>query len=353
MDLGSGVGASGVDGWLVVGDPRRRAVGRAAFGALWTSVAFFLFTVPTKQVKGVYGHAPWLNDPYDAVYSFAMFFVPLIAAFFLLQVSLCLKTAPVPVARVRSILRGCHVGVTVMSLTVVSCWISVADGANRSEWTASTMVPLVAGLLAVTVMVAGVVAALVRAPRFATPAGSGGPGDWLGDAIAVANRETRWFGPLRPVVRQFVSWLERTIITDLRRHPALGAGVASAVFGVGVGVNQSVREHYYSSSTLLTVGLLACGMFGFLMVAGSYLRVVRATSPMHGVPRRVLDAGVTACVAAIVTLAFRNSLWWTIGTTEAATGNGQFAVLVGAGMLVAFVATLTVESVLQTHPGSA
>jgi hypothetical protein len=71
-----------------VGDQRRRAIGKAVFSTLSTAIVFFLFTMPTKQVKPVYDYAPWLNDPYDTLYSFAMFFVPLATAFFMVQVSL-------------------------------------------------------------------------------------------------------------------------------------------------------------------------------------------------------------------------------------------------------------------------
>lgn len=81
---------------LAVGDQRRRAIGRAVLRTLWTAIAFFLFTVPTRQVKPVYEHAPWLNDPYDTLYSFAMFFVPLATAFILVQVSLCRKAETLP-----------------------------------------------------------------------------------------------------------------------------------------------------------------------------------------------------------------------------------------------------------------
>jgi hypothetical protein len=118
---------------LAVGDQRRSAVGKAAFSALWTAIAFFVFTVPAKQVKPVYEHAPWLNDPYDALYSFAMFLVPLAAAFFLVQVSLCRKAEVLPAGRARSVLRGSRVAVIVMTATLASCWISVAAGANRAR----------------------------------------------------------------------------------------------------------------------------------------------------------------------------------------------------------------------------
>jgi hypothetical protein len=336
---------------LPVGDPRRRAVGRAVFGTLWTSIAFFVFTVPTKQFAPLYDHAPWLNDPYDTVYSFAMFFVPLLAAFFLVQVSLCRKPEPLAVSRVRSVLRGCSVSVVVMAATVVSCWISVAEGANSAHWTGGATVLLVGGLVIVTGLTIRVVLALLRAPRFSAAAGqSRAPGvDWLGDAVAVANRESRWFGPLRPTVCEVVSGLDRTLVRQLRRHPVTGAAAASAVFGLGVGVNQDIREGYFLASTMLTVGLLTCGMFAFLMLAGSYLGVVRSGSPLHSFQRRIVDASVTACVAAILALAFRSSLWWVIGTNTSAAGNGQFALLLGVVMLPAFIGVLSVESALHTH----
>ena len=336
---------------MPVGDPRRQAIGRVAFATLWTSIAFFVFTVPTKQFAPLYDHAPWLNDPYDTVFSFAMFFVPLAAGFFLLQVSLCRKSEPLAVSRVRSILRGCRVGVIMMVATVVSCWISVADGANRPQWTGGATVALVGGLAVVTALTIRVIVALLRAPRFSADAyPSRGPDiDWLGDAVAVASREGRWFGPLRPMLREVVGWLDRTLVKQLRRHPVTAAAVACVVFGIAVGVNQGIREGYFLASTLLTAGLLACGMFAFLMLAGSYLGLVRSGSPMHGLQRRILDASVIACVAAIVTLALRNSLWWAIGTSASAARNGQFASLLGIAMLFAFSGTLIVESALRTH----
>lgn len=47
---------------MPVGDPRRPLIGRVAVGTLVASAVFFVFTV-TKQIKPVYLHAPWVNDP--------------------------------------------------------------------------------------------------------------------------------------------------------------------------------------------------------------------------------------------------------------------------------------------------
>ena len=336
---------------LAAGDPRRAAIGKAAFSTLSTAIAFFVFTVPTKQVKPVYDHAPWLNDPYDTLYSFAMFLVPLATAFFLVQVSLCRKVEVLPAERARSVLRGCRVAAIVITATLASCWVSVAAGANKAEWNDSTTAALVAGLTVVTVLDINSVVMLVRAPRLGRSGASQSEAtdDWLGDAILVARRESRWFGPFRSHVTSVIALCDRTVITRLRQHPILGAALASLAFGTGVGLNQGIREGYFLASTLLTVGLLTCGMFAFLMLAGSYLGVVRSGAQLAGAPRRLIDATVVACVAALVALAFRNSLWWVIGTNATSAGNGEFAGLLGIAVAVAFAAGFAIESIMGTH----
>ena len=69
---------------LPVDDARRPPIRRAVFGTVWAAGVFFVFTA-TKEVKPIYDHAPWLNDPYDTVISFTMFFVPLVAACLLVR----------------------------------------------------------------------------------------------------------------------------------------------------------------------------------------------------------------------------------------------------------------------------
>ena len=186
---------------LAVGDRRRVAIGKAAFSTLWTAIAFFVFTVPAKQAKPIYEHAPWLNDPYDTLYSFAMFLVPLATAFFLVQVSLCRKAEVLPAERARSVLRGSRVAVIVITAALASCWISVAMGANRAQWNGTTAA-LVVSLAVVTGLDIRAVVMLVRAPRLGRFGVSRceAADDWLGDAVLVARRESRWFGPFRSLV---------------------------------------------------------------------------------------------------------------------------------------------------------
>ena len=234
---------------------------------------------------------------------------------------------------------------------LVSCWIGVATGANKAQWNGTTTVALVAGLAIVTALDVPAVVMLVRALRLGRPDASHSEAvdDWLGDAILVARRESRRFGPFRPHVTSVVAWCDRTVIARLRRHPILGAALASVVFGTGVGLNQGIREGYLLASTLPTVGLFTCGMFDFLMLAGSYLVVVCSGSPLAGVPRRLTDATVIACIAALVALAFLNSLWWFIGTNADAAGDGQFVGLLGIAVATAFAAGFAIQSIMGTH----
>ncbi len=173
--------------------------------------------------------------------------------------------------------------------------------------------------------------------------------DWLGDAVEVARRESRWFGPLRSTVLRLTSWADRRLVAALRRHPLLGAAVAAAVFGLGVGGNQALHEGYDWSATLLTMGLLNCGMFAFLVLAGTYLGVVHSATPWHGARRRAVNASVAACVAAVLTLAFRNFLWWVVGSTPAAAGAGQFGTLLALAILAGFSIVFGAETVLRAH----
>src|SRR5271165_4312280 len=130
---------------LAVGDPTRSDIRLAVFATLALAALFFAFVAPLKQVKAVYDHAPWLNDPFDTVISFMMFFVPVIAFSCVPRVSLCRRSEPLAVTRVRDLLRSCRVMPGAVTLTLASEWVSVAIGANRSQWNETTWLQI--GLL--------------------------------------------------------------------------------------------------------------------------------------------------------------------------------------------------------------
>jgi hypothetical protein len=339
---------------LPVDDLGRPSIRRAVFGTLW-AVAVFVVFAATKEMKPIYNHAPWLNDPYDTVISFTMFFVPLVTAFLLVQVSLCLRSEPLSVARVVSILRACRVAIGAIIVELLSAWLAVILGANASQWTPGST-GLEVGLLLMATIVASIATVrLARIPHLARQGAQKDEAepDWLGDAVAVAKRESRWLGSLRRRAIPILDWCDRTLVLEIRRHPVITAAIASAGFGIAVFGWQGYREGYVPSLTLLSMGLGFCGMFAFLIPAGSYFGLVRSTNPSSGLRRRALDASVIASGAAIVALAFRGNLWGIIGSNGNAAGPAQFAMLEAGAILLAFMITLLVESLVRSHAGIA
>jgi hypothetical protein len=163
-------------------------------------------------------------------------------------------------------------------------------------------------------------------------------------------RESHRFGRLGPSLIKLVNWLDRKLVSQIRTHPFPGAAITALAFGLAVGLNQGVRERYAPSATLLTIGLLSCGMFAFLVTAGAYLGLVRCRSPLSGARRRALHAAVSACIAVVLSLAFRNSLWRAVGSNSAAAGTGKFAALLGLTALAAFALVFGLQSWRHAYP---
>jgi hypothetical protein len=335
---------------LAVGDPARPLIGRAVRGTLLAGAVFSVLTGPVKQIGPLYEHAPWLNDPFDTAVSFGMFFVPLAAACCLARVPLCRRYEPLPVARVQDLLRGCWVVLGVAGLTLLTEWVSVAIGANRPQWNGATWLQV--GLLAVlTLLTAWAVVGLRRVPALPRlkPAAAVPAPDWLTDVVVLAEWQSHWLGPLRRPALRALDWTDRHLLTVVRRHPLWAAAIAAAAFGAAVGGRQAIAEGYFALAALLTITLLGCGMFAFLVAAGSYLGLVRSAATLGGARRRALDAGVLACFGVLVVLAFRNSLWWIVGSRAAMAGIPQTYALLGLSALAFFVVVFAFESLQGSH----
>jgi len=126
--------------------------------------------------------------------------------------------------------------------------------------------------------------------------------------------------------------------------------LASLIFGIVTGGMQAIREGYAAGPALLTVSLLSCGMFAFLVGAGGYLGFVRGPAILTGLARRLLDAVVITCVSLLTALAFRNSLWWIVGSNANAAGLAGLALLLAITGLSVFALVLAIETVLRSHP---
>jgi hypothetical protein len=336
---------------LSVADPRRRTVGRAVAAVLVAAFLFLAFQLPVKQFLGLYDHVPWSDDPYDAVTSFTVFFVPLLAIVCLVRIALFRRDQPLPIERVVSVLRGSRVALGAMVATLSSDWISVVLQANRAAWIAGTGIMVV--LLAVVSVIVGLTCiGLSRAGRV-VPGVSGTPRpgtDWFSDVVALAEWCARWLGPLAGFALATIGWLDRTVVTPIRRFPIVVAAGAALAFGVLLALNTLLREGT-GPALWIDVVVGSTGMFAFLVAAGAYVGLVRTDRPKAGVRRRALDAAVVGCLAVPIALGFRDWLWWVIGS---ASGDSErLGELLAVAAVSAAVIVFAGETALRIHPGSA
>ncbi len=331
---------------LAVGDPRRRRLGGAAFGTLVVAALFVVFTLAVKQFRVLNGHVPWRDDPYDVVVSFTVFFVPLTAALGIVRISLCRRSRPLSVARVVSVLRCGHVLIGAMLITVLTDWTSVALQVGRATWNGTTAATIVVlALVSVLVLAAGVMH--LRATRLVRDLRDGSRGtDWFTDLVAAAELSANWLGPLKVLGVRAIRWLDRRVVGTIRRDPVIAACGAGVAFGVLLALNTLLREGP-GPALWLDVVVGGSGMFAFLVAAGAYLRLVGADRPAVGTRRRIIDAAVAGCAAVPVAVAFRDWLWWIVGSATGDAGRlGVVVLIVAAGTaLIVFAG----EAVFRVH----
>ncbi len=101
-------------------------------------MVFVAFAFAAKEIRVLYVHSPWEDDPYDAVVSFTIFFVPLLIGLCIVRVPLCRRQQPLPISRVVGLLRGSRVVLGAVLLTLIADWIAVAVRANVAAWNSST-----------------------------------------------------------------------------------------------------------------------------------------------------------------------------------------------------------------------
>ncbi len=311
---------------------------------------FFLYAAPVKETPWLFDHAPWLNDPFDTVISFMMFFVPFVALLCIPRILQCRRSEPLPTARIRDVLRGCRVVLASVSFTLVIQWISVFIHDNRNAWNNATWLQI--GLLSVMSCCTLVLVGLVRntrSPRLATVQSSSTSPDWLSDATAWLMAQSYVFGPAQRFIIRGLTFFNDTVAAIARRHPLWSAFGFCMIFGVGVGITQGVREGYFLSVTVVASLLLAVGMFGLVTVSGSYLGLIRASKPSYGIRRRMIDALVITCVGVLFPFALRYHLWWIVGNSNVTAGLSQLTelLLLFAGGI--FAAAFAIETGLRLH----
>lgn len=308
-------------GVLAAGDPARAAAGRAIIGSLLAGCVFTAYLWTAKELRPLYAHEPWQDDPYDAVVSFALICVPLLLAPSLLRVRLCRRYAELPARRAADLLRASRVLLGMVVITLGSEWVSVITGAHRRDWTAVTAA-LIGVLAVLTAGALGVAWLLRRAGRAARGPVPAQP-DWLADGVTLGQQAAAWCGPWRERALAALGWLDRHVIAAVRRHPLRAAAVASAAGAVAADSPQIVFEGYRPGLALWFLAVTACALFAFLVAGGAYLRVTGRAGPAGPLARAL----VAAAAAVPVTAGFRAWLWWVVGGAGQGSGLARLALL--------------------------
>ena len=331
---------------FAVGDPARRRTGMAAGMALWTAASFVAYLWIAKEIGLLYVHEPWQNDPYDAVVSFAFFFVAILAALCLTRAAMCKSAKPLPVRRVRELLIASRLMLAIAGVTLAAEWMSVALGVERPLWNSTTVVMLVAlGFMTSAVVVTGV---LVIGVLRSTPAAEGGP-DWWSDASEVIDEYWPPGLPLGELLPRFIKRVIDRVGRVTRGRPFATAAIASMGFGGLLAISQGLAEDGFAPPVfILYMSVAAASMFAFLLTVGSHLHFAGERPPMAGRSRRFADSAAAAAAAFAASLAFRQVL---APITRLVPGRGVGHLLAGC-LLVALafaIAVFAIESALGMH----
>jgi hypothetical protein len=335
--------------FLPVADARRPRIGRAIVGTFLAVGLFELFALGVKEFRPLGDHAPWMDDPFDVVTSFAIFLLPIVAAFSAVRLALCRRLEPLPLGRLHGLVHGCNVLIGVALVAAASDWIAVIRGVDHGSWSPVTPA-LIAALALLTAGLAVAAGGLVdqarRLPSFkrSEPVSS----DWLADASELAHRVSLRLGPFEAPATHVIEAVDRWVWTWVRRRPIAAAVVAAAGFAALFDVG-ALRESYALALLVFVFVVAWCGMFAFLLVSGSYLGLVRSPTVLTGARRRLLDAALLGCASVPITLAFRDSLWGLVGTSVAGAGLGDLdRLLISVAATVAGT-TFLIETIARIH----
>ena len=291
---------------FAVGDPDRRRIGTAAIISMLTAAAFVAYLWIAKEVRPLYLHEPWQDDPYDAVVSFSFFFVPILGALCLIRAALCKRDRPLPVRRARELLVASRLMTSIAGVTLTVEWASTILGVHHEVWNSATYA-LLAVLGVMTLAVAAAVALVSDALR-RTPSADLGP-DWWSDASAVVGQ---YWGPERPL-GGVLSPMARAgidrVAVLVRTWPFVVAIVVSIGFGVLLATSQGVAEGGFAPTVFgLYLSVAAASMFAFLLAAGAHLHLAGARPRLSGNWRRIADSAAVAAAAFAAALALRGAL---------------------------------------------
>ena len=217
----------------------RGAARRAVTGTLVTTVAFAAFAIATTQIPEVRSRSPWASDPWDAVVSFTIQLVGVVAVVTWVRCR-AYRRRTIDGAGLRRILRGCDIVLAAIGLTVAVDLVGVAAGARPAS---SGTGP---GWLTLAVVALGIATAA------STP--------WLLVAWRrLGRREPLGARPERDPVGETAGWLLRLLPHPLEHHPSLAVALGALGIGLAFSLWHTVVE-----------GVLANGFPAAVVVTGTY-----------------------------------------------------------------------------------
>jgi hypothetical protein len=253
---------------------------------------------------------------------------------------LCRAGEPLPEARVEGIVRAVRLALGMSLVTLASDWAGVL-----ATWPAGGPDALtIAAIAGLVVTSAAVVAGVAGLARVQLPETRSLEPDGLADAtvlVRLVGIRLSWLQ--RPAV-----WVARSGETRLapliRRRPVTSAAVLSIGFGAVLAVTTALAEGV-APVTALIFAVAGCAMFAFVVLGGSWLRLVSAT-PSSALHRRLVMAAVAGAAALPTSLAFREAAWDVLGR-RGGRGIEDLAVLVTASGIITFAAVLAALTVAR------
>lgn len=326
---------------LAVGDPHRRTAGVAILASLVVAVVFTAVTVLSKETPGLELRQPWQDDPYDVPVSLDFVVLPLLVGMGVLRGQLCRRREPLPARRLLDLLRVARVALVVSLATEAAEWVAVLVRAHQATWAVATAWQ-VTGLAVLTVAAIGAAVLVRRATRaVARSATAAAQPDWLADAVALSMRASRLLGRQASWVQTPVRWADAQVITRVRAHPVVAAGLVAGVLAVPFLAAKIILEGYPAPLMLFIAVFLTTTLFAVVVLVGAYLRVVAPTSARTP---RWLSTSVAACLAGATGFALHDSL---LGGQQ--TVGGLSALFLAAAVIGGLV-SLVLQLLRRGHP---
>jgi hypothetical protein len=239
----------------------RGAARRALDASLVVVITFAAFALATTQIPWVRARSPWAADPWDAVVSFTIQLVGVVAVVTWIRAQ-AYRRRDVDVAGLRGILRGCDVCLGAIAITVAADIAGLARGAKPavSDGSLAWFVVAVVAVGVVTVIAA---IRLVHAWRL------------------LGHRQEPALRAGRDPVAALSAWAIGHGPATLRRHPDLLVVAAAVMAGLTLSAWHTLAEGVMTNGAATTlivtaiyagIEILAVLILG--LAAARYLRLL-------------------------------------------------------------------------------